>query len=167
MTNQYILARITGRDPNLRASDADRERVADRLRKGHAEGRLDMSEFQERLERCYDAKTFGQLGELVRDLPREVEPERHSSLAWLRALPLVPLVPILLVLFALTALSGDEHHVLVAVDTNRVHRLEDVLVAPEALVGPATRNRRLALTLPPRWRSSPNRCPCHPTGAEP
>ena len=23
MTNQYILARITGRDPNLRASDAD------------------------------------------------------------------------------------------------------------------------------------------------
>jgi hypothetical protein len=110
-TNQYILARFTGRDPNLRASDADRERVADRLRKSHAEGRLDMTEFQERLERCYDSKTFGELGELVRDLPREVEPERHRSFAWLRALPLVPLVPILLVLFALAAVTGHEHHV--------------------------------------------------------
>jgi len=33
MSNQYLLNRITGRDPNLRAGDDDRERIAERLRK--------------------------------------------------------------------------------------------------------------------------------------
>ena len=41
MTSQYFLNRIAGQDPNLRAGDADRERVAGRLRKAHAEGRSD------------------------------------------------------------------------------------------------------------------------------
>src|SRR5690606_40199076 len=36
--------------PDLRASDADRERVADILREALAEGRLDMEEFGERLD---------------------------------------------------------------------------------------------------------------------
>ena len=71
MANQYFLNRIAGPDPNLRAADADRERIAERLRNGHAEGRLDMDEFQQRLERCYEAKTLGELRELVKDLPRE------------------------------------------------------------------------------------------------
>jgi hypothetical protein len=75
MTNQYFLDRITGRTPEIRAADADREQTAERLRQSHAEGRLDIDEFQERLERCYEAKTLGQLGELVRDLPRQAERE--------------------------------------------------------------------------------------------
>ena len=70
MTDQYFLDRFARRDASIRAADADRERTAERLRTAHAEGRLDLTEFQERLERCYEAKTFGQLGELVRDLPR-------------------------------------------------------------------------------------------------
>src|SRR5262249_2818389 len=65
MTNQYLWARIAGPDPNLRAADADRERVAERLRAGHAEGRLDIDELQERLERCFESKTLGELRELV------------------------------------------------------------------------------------------------------
>ncbi|WP_407565133.1 DUF1707 domain-containing protein [Streptomyces sp. 184] len=55
--------------PELRASDADRERVADVLRDALAEGRLAMDEFEERLEEAYRAKTYAQLAPLTRDLP--------------------------------------------------------------------------------------------------
>jgi hypothetical protein len=53
----------------LRVSDADRERVADALRRHHLEGRLDTDELQERLERCYAARTAGDLAPLLADLP--------------------------------------------------------------------------------------------------
>ncbi|MFD9485568.1 DUF1707 domain-containing protein [Streptomyces sp. NPDC059991] len=53
----------------MRASDAERERVAEALRDAVAEGRLDMEEFEERLEAAYKARTHGQLAPLVRDLP--------------------------------------------------------------------------------------------------
>lgn len=53
----------------MRASDADRERVADRLREALAEGRLDAAEHTERLDALYRAKTVGELAETVRDLP--------------------------------------------------------------------------------------------------
>ena len=109
MTNQYFLGRIAGRDPSLRASDADRERIAERLRTSHAEGRLDMAEFQQRLERCYEAKTLGELGELVSDLPRQDEHDDRRPLAWFRPWSLAPLVPILIVLIAVSAATG--HHV--------------------------------------------------------
>ena len=54
--------RMTDDDlPELRASDADRERVAEILRDAVAEGRLDMEEFEERLEATYKARTYGEL----------------------------------------------------------------------------------------------------------
>ncbi|BBA99803.1 hypothetical protein RVR_6584 [Actinacidiphila reveromycinica] len=53
----------------LRASDADRDRIADILREALAEGRLDAEEHSERLDRVYAAKTVGELEPLVRDLP--------------------------------------------------------------------------------------------------
>jgi hypothetical protein len=109
MTNNYLLARLAGRDLNLRAGDADRERVAERLRQSAAEGRLDVEELQERLESCYQAKTFGQLGELVADLPRPVTQPERSRFDWLRAWRAVPLVPLLLVLLVLSVAAG--HHV--------------------------------------------------------
>ncbi|WP_449478131.1 DUF1707 SHOCT-like domain-containing protein [Streptomyces abikoensis] len=55
--------------PEMRASDAERERVAEALREAVAEGRLTMEEFEERLEAAYKAKTHGDLEPLVRDLP--------------------------------------------------------------------------------------------------
>ncbi|GAA1414095.1 DUF1707 domain-containing protein [Streptomyces thermospinosisporus] len=55
--------------PDLRASDADRERVADILREALAEGRLDMEEFGERLDATYKARTYGELEPITRDLP--------------------------------------------------------------------------------------------------
>ena len=56
-------------DPDLRASDADRERVAEVLRDALAEGRLDMEEFEERLESTYKARTYRELAPITRDLP--------------------------------------------------------------------------------------------------
>ena len=111
MANQYFLALLSGRDLNIRASDEDRERIADRLRHGHAEGRLDLAEFQQRLEQCYAAKTLGELSELVGDLPRQQDQPQHSPLDWLRAWHWRPsLLPLLIVLFAFAAASGHEHH---------------------------------------------------------
>lgn len=53
----------------MRASDADRERVVDRLRDAVAEGRLDMEEFEERLDAAYKSRTYAELEPLTRDLP--------------------------------------------------------------------------------------------------
>ncbi|WP_198351534.1 DUF1707 SHOCT-like domain-containing protein [Streptomyces typhae] len=58
----------------LRASDADREKVADALREALAEGRLDMEEFGERLDAAYRARTYGELTPLTRDLPAALQP---------------------------------------------------------------------------------------------
>ncbi|MFI7316192.1 DUF1707 domain-containing protein [Streptomyces venezuelae] len=61
--------RTPPRLPDLRASDADREWVAEQLRDAVAEGRLDMAEFEERLDATYKARTYGELEPLTRDLP--------------------------------------------------------------------------------------------------
>ena len=53
----------------VRVSDAERESVAERLRRAHAEGRLDTTELEERVARCYAAKTRAELEPLVADLP--------------------------------------------------------------------------------------------------
>ncbi|MER6673160.1 DUF1707 SHOCT-like domain-containing protein [Streptomyces sp. NPDC000983] len=60
---------MTDELPDLRASDADRERVAEILREAVAEGRLDMEEFEERLDATYKARTYGELTPITRDLP--------------------------------------------------------------------------------------------------
>ena len=56
-------------DPRIRASDADRDRVAALLREHHAAGRLTAEEFHERMDRALEAKTLGELDELMTDLP--------------------------------------------------------------------------------------------------
>jgi hypothetical protein len=53
----------------MRASDADREKVAQLLRDSASDGRLDMDELDERLDKVYAARTFGELRALTRDLP--------------------------------------------------------------------------------------------------
>jgi hypothetical protein len=62
---------------SLRASDADREAVAERLRHAAVEGRLDPDELEERLHAALRARTYGDLRRLLSDLP--VKP-----LAWER-----------------------------------------------------------------------------------
>ncbi|MGW6913782.1 DUF1707 SHOCT-like domain-containing protein [Kitasatospora sp. NPDC054939] len=56
-------------EADMRASDADRERIAELLRDAYAEGRLDVDEHAERIEAAYRAKTMGELAPLTRDLP--------------------------------------------------------------------------------------------------
>lgn len=53
----------------LRASDADREHVADRLRRAAAEGRLLAEELEQRLGDALRARTYGELDAIVADLP--------------------------------------------------------------------------------------------------
>jgi hypothetical protein len=57
-------------DPReLRVSNDDRERVARVLHDAMAEGRLTVGELEERLDKVYAAKTFGDLEPMLRDLP--------------------------------------------------------------------------------------------------
>ena len=58
------------RDPDLRASDAERERVVEELGLHAAEGRLQTDELEERLEHAHAAKTLGDLESTLRELPR-------------------------------------------------------------------------------------------------
>jgi hypothetical protein len=53
----------------IRASDADRERVAARLRDHFAEGRLTQEELDERITAVLSAKTYGDLNRVMADLP--------------------------------------------------------------------------------------------------
>jgi Domain of unknown function (DUF1707) len=54
---------------SLRASDAERDVVAERLRVAAGEGRIEPWELDERLSQAYGARTYGQLAALVADLP--------------------------------------------------------------------------------------------------
>ena len=65
----------------LRASDADRERVAEALREAYAEGRLTVDEHSERVDAVYAAKTLGDLVPLTRDLPAHGEVHQPVSMS--------------------------------------------------------------------------------------
>lgn len=56
--------------PQMRASDADRDRVAEILGEALSEGRLTAEEHSERLDRLYAAKTYAELEPLTGDLPK-------------------------------------------------------------------------------------------------
>lgn len=57
------------RRPILLASDEDRERTAQTLRRAAGEGRLTVEELEERLHAVYAARTHGELEPLVADVP--------------------------------------------------------------------------------------------------
>ena len=57
-------------DPHLRAADSDRAAIAEQLGRHLSDGRLTVDEYDERLSKAYAAKTYGELDELLADLPR-------------------------------------------------------------------------------------------------
>ena len=57
-----------GASPGVRASDADRDRVADVLCAAARDGRLTADEFDERLEAALSSRTLGELAVLTADL---------------------------------------------------------------------------------------------------
>ncbi|HLI60147.1 MAG TPA: DUF1707 domain-containing protein [Solirubrobacteraceae bacterium] len=62
------------RDGRLRASDADREQVVERLRTAAAEGRLSSEELDDRVHRALTAITYDDLDAVLDDLPRPRRP---------------------------------------------------------------------------------------------
>ena len=53
----------------MRAADSDRKAVADQLKAALDEGRIDLNEYDERVQRAYAAKTYGDFAGLLDDLP--------------------------------------------------------------------------------------------------
>ncbi|MBA2310479.1 MAG: DUF1707 domain-containing protein [Pseudonocardiales bacterium] len=56
----------------FRVSDADREAVVRRLHRAVGDGRLTVTEFDERVKAVYAAETRGELHDLARDLPPDL-----------------------------------------------------------------------------------------------
>jgi len=77
---------------DMRAGDSDRQAVADRLKAALDEGRLDLSEYDERLQKTYGAKTYGDLTGLLDDLPGTV-PLEHSQVQSYQAPTGSPVAP--------------------------------------------------------------------------
>ena len=66
-------------DDRIRISDADRERVAARLREHFAEGRLSSDELDERIAAALSAKTLGDVRRITADLSDPVLQARQSA----------------------------------------------------------------------------------------
>lgn len=75
-----LMSKEVDRWRELRASDADRDRVAELLGDAHADGRLTTEEHNERLDRLYAGKTHAELDPLTADLDStESELAQHAS----------------------------------------------------------------------------------------
>ncbi len=84
--------RATPPDAALRASDDERNAVADTLSRHYAEGRLDEPEFKARLDTAMSATTRGDLHGLFHDLPRLSREPAPSPARHRRILPWVAVV---------------------------------------------------------------------------
>ncbi len=63
----------------MRASEADRQLVLDQLRQAVEDGRLDVAEYQERVDTALNAKVYSELDVLVADLQRLAPPGYQDS----------------------------------------------------------------------------------------
>jgi hypothetical protein len=97
---------LPGAASGLRASDAERERAAETLRRHHADGRLTMDELEERTERAYAATTLGDLDQLFGDLPRLRPPEGERGPGRLSLWPAAVAVPIVAALVAIAVITS-------------------------------------------------------------
>lgn len=106
---------VAGVNPAWLASSADRERAVGVLRAGFTEGRLTQDELDDRVQRAYAARTYGQLWELTADLPAgglpyPQFPQAHGVMAAPEAAapshwkPAAALIITALVIFTLAAL---------------------------------------------------------------
>lgn len=98
----------------IRAGDADRERVVAALRTHHAEGRLDLDEFQTRVDAAYAAKYVDELPPLVADLPPESRPSEPAAAPTTARCPIrrgvsVPLIALLTMLLLVTTVGALAH----------------------------------------------------------
>jgi hypothetical protein len=66
------------RDSSIRAADTDRIQVAQLLTDAAAQGRLELTEYEDRLARAYAAKTYDELDRLSADLGTMTSPRGHG-----------------------------------------------------------------------------------------
>ncbi|MET7393656.1 DUF1707 domain-containing protein [Dactylosporangium sp. NPDC005572] len=71
---------MADRREDLRAADVDRQFVAERLKAALDEGRLSLGEYDDRLKDAYEARTYGDLDKILKDLPG-FHPQAESQLA--------------------------------------------------------------------------------------
>jgi len=93
-----MVRRSSLRRARLRASEAERNLVADRLHEATVEGRLLTEELEERLGVALSARTYGELEPLLADLPgprTATVPDSRASLRVALALALAILVVLL------------------------------------------------------------------------
>jgi hypothetical protein len=95
-----------GRRSQLRASDADRERIAEQLRDAAAEGRLRAEELEHRLEAALTARTYGELNAVISDLPRDRQVVAVGHRVRFRLRPLTVAGVLLLLPLALAAAAA-------------------------------------------------------------
>jgi hypothetical protein len=86
--SQQWTRRIRYSDQHIRVSDADRTAVTERLAAHYSDGRLDKTEFDERVAQAMAAKTRGDLDGLFDDLP---DPESAGASG--TGMPTGPAVP--------------------------------------------------------------------------
>lgn len=86
-THEVSTVDSDGSQSRMRASNADREQVVERLRVALNEGRLNLGEFDERTAAAYAAQTYADLKPLLTDLP----PPAPAGRAQLATSPLLPL----------------------------------------------------------------------------
>lgn len=107
MSDEGNYSRRSGpRDRQLRVGNAEREAVAQVLRREHLAGRLDNDEFDERVARCLAAKTYAELDDLIGDFPADEREARRVRGRWeWRPWPL-PLVFLPLLVAAIVVSHG-------------------------------------------------------------
>ena len=87
----------------MRAADADRDRVAERLRTAAGEGRLAPEELEQRLESALTARSYAELQAVVADLPETRRDRRPGRAPELRAFLATSVL--LLAIWALTGMG--------------------------------------------------------------
>ena len=115
---------------SLRASDSDREQVAQRLHHAMAEGRLSEDELEQRIEALYAARTYGELEALLADLPanRSLTPPRARLGRLVGAVSAATLV--LMVLGVLAILYGRTAVAVLRTEPQRRLNLPGPLAGP-------------------------------------
>jgi hypothetical protein len=98
-------------DASLRASDDERNAVADKLSRHYAEGRLDETEFKQRLDTAMSATTRGDLHGLFGDLPPLPSEPPPPAPRHRRMLPWVFLVAFIVIVAGATIPFYPMYHV--------------------------------------------------------
>lgn len=106
----------SSQQPDIRASDQERDAIAEELGAHFQAGRLDVAEFDDRLGRALRARTRGDLAELVADLPRASAPQGPPAGRGSRAMAIAAVATALGVValtitgLAITAAGGGYGH---------------------------------------------------------